>query len=253
VTLTLLILPGPASAKESCRAIAALPATITEPGRHCLTADLRSRFDRGAAITVTADWVTLDLQGHRLIGEKHGPTAIEAVDRRGITIRDGTIAGFGDGIRLAGRRSGYHLVEDLDIQGILGVAVWLEGQQNIVRHNHLTGITPRSAAKAGGIVVHGPLPRILSNDITVAGGTGVEVSRADGAIVEANILTGKSGPVEATGVRVVSGSNVLVLHNELRDLAFGVVVVDAGGLFMRNATTAVDRPCVGGTNGNQGR
>lgn len=248
LAMMLAAMARPGVAAETCRAIEALPATITDAGRHCLTADTRSGIDEGAAIIVMADWVTLDLHGYRLIGTNPAATAIEAVNRRGVTIRDGTIGGFGHGIRLSGRRSGFHVVERLGLAEISGVALRVDGRHNIVRNNHLTGSTERAAAAAWGIIVRGPLSRVLGNNLTsLAAGIAVEVSQGDGAIVEGNVLAGGSAADEAIGVRVVSGSDVLVLRNELRDLGTGVVFGEAAGVYQGNVTRAVGRPYVGGT------
>src|SRR5215475_1141125 len=55
-----------------CRRITAVPATISRPGSYCLVRDLATTLSSGAAITIAADDVLLDLQGFALDGSAAG-------------------------------------------------------------------------------------------------------------------------------------------------------------------------------------
>lgn len=247
----MLAMARPSAAREVCRAIAALPVTISEPGVHCLTADLRSELEEGVAVTVAADWVTLDLRGFELLGTGHQTTAIEASNRLGVTIRDGTIRGFSQGVRLSGKRGGYHLVERIRLVEIPGVALRIDGSHNTIREN-LIGSPQDELATAGEVVVNGPLPRVLNNKLTrITGGVALEIGQGDGAVIEGNVLIGEEGASEATGVLLVSGSDVLLLRNELRDLGRGVVFGQAAGLYRGNFMQAVRQPYSGGTDADR--
>jgi hypothetical protein len=248
--VVMLAAAHPVSAAGDCRPIEALPVTIGEPGTHCLAADLRTRIEAGAAITVAADWVTLDLRGFQLVGTDSDSTAIEAFDRRGVTVRDGAIRGFGNGIRLLGQRGGDHLVERIRLEDVSGVGVRLEGSRNVVRENLFHGSPTRGAAGAGtkGVVVRGPLSRALDNTlIAIFDGVGLEITEGEGAIVEGNVVAGAQGAVATTGVRVTSGANVLLLRNDLRDLARDIVCGRGSGFYRGNVTRAVTQPYSGGT------
>lgn len=63
-----LLLLVPLVADAACTAVSAVPATLSSNGRYCLTQDVSMGGTSGIAITIDADAVTLDLQGHTLRG-----------------------------------------------------------------------------------------------------------------------------------------------------------------------------------------
>jgi hypothetical protein len=77
------------------------PTTITESGSYVLIRDIAIR-EPGTAIVIAADNVSLNLNGHALVGpgNKQGVgIGIEGVSS--VSVHNGTIAGFGTGIRVA--------------------------------------------------------------------------------------------------------------------------------------------------------
>lgn len=88
------------STASACTPIVSLPATITTPGTYCLNGDLS--VANGTAITVNANFVTLDLRGYSI----RGPGGVDVASSRGIyvflrsnvIVRNGTIRGFDEGI-----------------------------------------------------------------------------------------------------------------------------------------------------------
>ena len=84
--------------------IASLPFTITTPGSYYLARNLSATAD-GGGITISADNVTIDLNGFALIGGGAGSvTGINApAERKNIAIRNGTVRGWSaGGIRIPG-------------------------------------------------------------------------------------------------------------------------------------------------------
>ena len=97
---------GTASADETlyCNTtITTLPFTITTQGHYCFDRNLSTAITSGAAITIAADFVTLDLNNFKLGGGSAGlgtnAFGVYAFDRSNLTIRGGNIRGFAVGIQ----------------------------------------------------------------------------------------------------------------------------------------------------------
>jgi len=91
------------------------PTTITESGSYVLLRDI-ALGEAGTAIVIAADNVSLNLNGHALVGpgNKQGVgISIEGVSS--VRIRNGKIIGFGTGIRVASTHD--VLAEGLQIRG----------------------------------------------------------------------------------------------------------------------------------------
>jgi hypothetical protein len=83
-----------------------MPYTIKNPGTYVLTADLVYEPQTGNAITITCGNVVLDFQGHSLSNPFTMPydslsQAVFAPGMNNVTIRNGKIIGFEDGICFA--------------------------------------------------------------------------------------------------------------------------------------------------------
>ena len=126
-----LAFTAPAQAETmNCTPITALPAVITVQGIYCFTPDLATAMTSGNAIDIQTSNVVLDLNGFKLggLGAGLGTNAfwIHARDRQNITIKNGTIRGFFEGIVLvdAGASQG-HIVEDIraDQNTFIGIDV----------------------------------------------------------------------------------------------------------------------------------
>src|SRR5215831_2499821 len=103
-----------------CTAITTVPFTITVQGIYCLTQDIETNLADGNAIEIATSNVELDLNGYKLGNLSAGPgttaTGIHALDRKNITVKNGTVRGFVEGIRLEDVSSGVsqgHIVEDI--------------------------------------------------------------------------------------------------------------------------------------------
>jgi hypothetical protein len=75
--------------------------TISKPGSYRLVKNLNATGD---CLIITANWVTIDLNGFVISGNGTGSgiLADESAQRRGITVRNGTVQGFESGVNLGG-------------------------------------------------------------------------------------------------------------------------------------------------------
>jgi len=91
------------------------PITISVPGSYELSGNLDLPLG-GTGIEVTADHVTLNLNGFSIIGDRHQPpltttqtdvvVGVEVTSRSDVTILNGTVTFAGDGIRFEAIRNG---------------------------------------------------------------------------------------------------------------------------------------------------
>jgi hypothetical protein len=98
--------------------ISALPYAITAPGVYVLGGNLASP-NSGAAITIQASDITLDLGDFYLFGSGQNTVGVVATDQVNITIKNGGLVGFNTAVILqgssaAGPNYGHH-VENLNI------------------------------------------------------------------------------------------------------------------------------------------
>lgn len=180
--------------------IDSLPATISTPGTWCLRRDLSTAIDRGNAIAVTSDNVTIDCSNFKIDGLEAGPDSfakgIHSDNRQNITIRRCKIRGFQFGVNLSreflGGRGG-HLVEDnqLDVN-IIGMEV--VGDDSVVRRNVVRD-TGRPGMIAQAMVMADSID-IVDNTISGVIGTGIAV------------LNNTAGSVSGNHVRDVTTSGI---------------------------------------------
>jgi hypothetical protein len=163
--------------------ISALPYTVTSPGVYVLGGNLTSIPNSGAAITIQASDVTLDLGDFYLFGSGQNTVGVVATDQVNITIKNGGLVGFNTAIILqgssaAGPNYGHH-VENLNISGCAN-GIWLvHGNQSIVARNQL------SNGNAVAIFTRGFGDRIENNDIS---GYRIGIRSFGGNYIQANFL-----------------------------------------------------------------
>jgi Calx-beta domain/Right handed beta helix region/FG-GAP-like repeat len=249
----------------TCRAITSLPFTITAQGSYCVLRNLSfSGGDAGAAaITINTDFVVLDLKGFKVGGGGAGPgtqaSGVYALNRKNVTIKNGSIRGFLRGIYLrdtSGASQG-HLVDGVRLHENTLAGIHVMGTGNVVRRNQVgaTGGTTAFGADVDtfGIVAEGAGGRVLDNDVMdvigVGSGTGFSVwlAGADAAVVERNRM-GNVVLADAVGVHADSGAELLVMDNRLSRLQNGIVFTGlATGKYRSNLTSGVTVPFTGGT------
>ncbi|GMR06020.1 MAG: hypothetical protein BMS9Abin25_0601 [Gammaproteobacteria bacterium] len=268
LNLSILLLAVPAAWAETvnCTPITdlPLPTVITSQGVYCFTGNMITRKTSGNAIEIQANNVTIDLNGWKLGGLPAGAgttvNGIYASNRKKITIRNGTIRGFYQGILLDDSypytTSQGHLIEDIRADRNTFKGMYILGNDNIVRRNRVVntgGSTVNSSAF--GIHLEGFRGRVLNNDIsgTAATPTGVEgygllLTSADGAVVEGNRIDDVSSPINATGIYIQGSNGVLAAGNRITRADFGIYFDrSSSGKYMDNLTSIVTIPFTAGT------
>jgi len=171
-----LALPAGARADETLicnRYITAVPFTISVRGHYCFANDVRTNLSTGNAITILADDVLLDLNGFSLDGTAAGTgtnaNGIFTFDRRHVTVRNGTVRGFFDGVQLGagGARVAGNTVERIRADlNVVGIAVLGLGGGHVVRDNVVTNSGAAPVERNGiGIAVYGGAD-VVNNVVT---------------------------------------------------------------------------------------
>ena len=131
---------APCASAQTCASINNVPFTINSSGSYCLTRNVATSQSSGAAIEVNADNVVIDLKGFTIDGLGAGVTTraegVHALNRQGITVRNGRMVGFFVGVHLdVTTSSGNHVVETLRLERSRWKAIKLEGADNVMRNN----------------------------------------------------------------------------------------------------------------------
>jgi Right handed beta helix region len=245
--------------------IAVLPFTISAQGNYWLVRNLSTPQTTGAAITINSDFVTVDLKGFKIGGGAAGPgtTAygIHAVNRRNVTIRNGNIRGFYEGVFLEDTSGTFttsqgHLVDGVRADGNTYAGIHVQGRGNLVRRSQIvaTGGTTVLGADVDtcGIRIEGSGARVLNNDVTdtvgVGAGRGLAVSlaSANGSMVQSNRLA-NAVLTASTGVLIGGSEDVLATGNRLAVLDRGIDFGASSGKYRNNLTSGVTTPYTGGT------
>jgi hypothetical protein len=161
--------------------ISSVPFKITTSGHYCFYRNLTSTLNAApfAAILIDADFVWLDLNNFTLDGTRVGTATVTdgivAIGtHKNITVRNGIVKGFFNGINLDGGGSNY-TVENIwaDTNYVNGIAARGTGGKHVVRNNVVTntGGTTDPGENSGpnvtlGIEVSGPLSSAINNEIT---------------------------------------------------------------------------------------
>jgi hypothetical protein len=131
-----------ASARAACVPIASVPFTISAPGQYCVTADLTTSQTgmSGGVITIDADNVVLDFQGHKFDATSGGNftnvTGVYSLNHKGNTVRNGLMVGFYVGIHFdmtSDTRD--NVIEDMRFSLSRSRAMQMEGFNNVIRRN----------------------------------------------------------------------------------------------------------------------
>jgi hypothetical protein len=247
----------------TCTRIKTLPATITTPGIYCLKGKLKTSITSGAAITIAANDVTVDLNGWRLVGQAAGTGTLASgisSDRHRVTVKNGTIVGFHVGVYLTGRGV---LVEDLLLDHNRRIGILVEGPRALVRRNRVVdtgGSTATANAPAYAIVTAGSGSLIDGNMISnlTAVGTGweygIRIDHSDWVTVRDNMVSDDAKPVGGSswGIDAGSGSfSVAIVSNTAANLTGGIRFHPAAsGTYSQNVAVGCDTAYIGGTAGS---
>ncbi len=245
------------NAQSSCVAIASLPITLNAPGQYCLTGSLSSNALSGAAISVSAADVAIDLGGNMIDGSAAGATSTAAAifynsQLRGFRLSNGTIRGFASATNAASFASNPNavVIENLRVESSRGNALIVVGDHSVLRRVVIDGVTPLGAAtSATGIVGVGNRMRFLNNDISgiaeIVGGVGhgISCTGCTGAIYENNRISGGIGAGTFRGLFV--GASSVVRRNAINNADEGVRFFGTGSKYQDNLTTQVTTAFVG--------
>ena len=248
--------------EDTCTPITTVPTTISLPGTYCVTKDLSTPSTSGTAITVSSNDVTIDLGGHTLSNLAAG-TGTQAFGIQGIaaganlqniTVRNGTVRGFYEGISLTGptgstTNSSGHLVENVraDFNRFIGIQVM--GAGSVVRQNQIlhTGGEP-GVSDNFGLQIAGNGAQALDNVVVdtvpaLGGGTAVGIfaeSNNDftGLVIEGNRISNVTIGLNSFGIlNSGHGFNTLVVNNRIADYA--------GGIYLYNTAKYRDNLAIG--------
>jgi hypothetical protein len=170
---------APAAAVEAtCDTfIATAPFTISLAGHYCLSKNLTYTSTSGAAVTIGASGVVLDLKGYRIGGAAAGlatlAQGVVVLNHGFVTVRNGSIRGFAWGVYfVAGSANNNNVAEDLtvDASTLAGIFVDFPANNNTVRNCTVTntgGSTAPTAIQAtAGISVSGTSGFVTDNTVT---------------------------------------------------------------------------------------
>ncbi len=249
-----------------CTEITSLPYTISTQGVYCLKANFEVNMVAGNAIEIATNNVVIDLNGHKIgnlaAGETNGANGIFASERRNITIRNGTLRGFQNGIWLddssiPSTYSQGHIIEDIraDFNTLIGIRV--HGLGSIIRNNIVirTGRTYITNSYAYGIMVLGYGNSVINNDVHETKEAGPGVARgiyavhAAGTVIDNNRI-GNAGLGTGTsyGIFIDASTNVLVTNNKITRMGYGIYFDGSStGAYMNSLVYGATTAFTGGT------
>jgi hypothetical protein len=259
ILLVTLALAASAGAETvDCQNLTRLPETISRAGVYCLARTLSTTAATGAAITIDADDVVLDLNAHALDGSAAGAgteaIGIRSIGHSNLTIKNGTVRGFLTAIQLVdiGTSRG-HVVEGIRADRNTGTGIVAAGRGLRIQGNQVLqtgGSTSPLATRAFGIVVEAPGSVVADNEVsgtTAAAGSyayGIHATRSDGLVIEGNQVANETAPpAYSFGIIVPFSQNVAVSNNRLTHLSEGVTYSSGGtGKYRDNLTVGVALP-----------
>ena len=263
--LFLVTLATPVHAETvDCMPITSLPAVISTQGLYCLTGNLATSITSDNAITITANNVTLDLNGWKVGGQSAG-TATEATGiysaANNVTVKNGIVRGFHVGIHLAGRGA---TVQNITADQNTNVGIATEGPGSVVQDNQVVdtgGSTAVANEDAAGIVVFGAGSLVQNNMISglTATGSGLEGaiafdSTATQSTARGNVVSDTARPTgggSSHGIYMLGTPAVAVSNNIVTNFDIGVdYSTGATGTYSRNTAIGCTTSYSGGTAGS---
>ena len=183
--------------------IASVPAVISSQGTWCLSKDLGTAANTGAAITIASNNVTIDCNGYKLgnlaAGAETLATGIYADARRNVTLRGCHVRGFATGIHLTGAvspqvTSAGHVVEDLLVEGSTMQGIVVKGRDSVIRRTRVldVGSNPQLLPVAGiaGIGTVDILDNLVEGVVSAPGSIGptwgIYAEGVDGIVIARN-------------------------------------------------------------------
>jgi hypothetical protein len=248
----------------NCTPITSLPATISTQGIYCLTGNLATGITTGSAISISANNVTLDMNGWKLGGQSAGSgTAAFGVYSSAInvTVRNGIVRGFHTGILLTGRGA---RVEDLLVDQNTTIGIYVAGQGSVVRRNQIIdtgGSTSGSDVQVDAVYLQGTGSVFEDNIISglTATGNGDELAvhitdSADQTVVRGNVVSDdarSAGTGSTFGILVGDADDVIMVENDVINFDYGIIYAgSATGTYAQNVVVNCSTKYSGGTPGS---
>jgi hypothetical protein len=187
--------------------------TITQPGSYVLRDNLAASGD---CLVIQADFVTIDLDGFVIAGNGTGAGITDRnVAQRGITVRNGTIAGFFRGIDLDGSQG--VAVERVRAFSNAGHGI-LAGRLSLVTGSTASENGIGISVEAGSTVLGNTVGR---NQIGIAGNIGTSVinntSRNNSSIGVSvscpSLVLGNTATANPVDVQLIGGGACTSEHN----------------------------------------
>jgi hypothetical protein len=204
--------------------------TLRASGSYVLANNL---IAAGDCLVVDADFITIDLAGFTLFGNHTGTGISNLLERRGITVRNGTIFGFGSGISLLAEDS---IVEGMRVSGNTDTGIFASGivRNNLVQDNGSFGITSIG---------------IVSGNTAIGSGSCCSGILATGTVI-GNTARGNhgegisaSGTVTGNTAQVNEGNGIRAFNSEQGSTVSGNTASSNGG-------TGIDVACPANVIGN---
>ena len=255
-TLLIAALTLPVHAETvDCTPVTSLPATIDTQGIYCLTANLATSQTSGYAIHITANNVTLDLNGWKVGGQAAGTgTNTYGINSaaNNVTIRNGIVRGFQYGIWLTGRGA---VVQDMLVDRNTTVGIYVNGQGGVVEHNQVVdtgGSTASSNVQAVGIESDSGSVMITNNMVSglTATGAGNEwgiYSGGANSTVRDNVLNDTATPTGGgTSYGIYQNGAGIAVNNTVSNFVYGI---NNAGIYAHNTVYNCTTNYQGGTAG----
>ncbi len=229
----------------ACTPIASVPFTIAAPGTYCLAGDL-SESTGGYAITVNADFVTIDFRGYSITGVgTHFGAGVHGFARRNVIVRNGSLRRFSDGIFF--QQSFNIVVENMAVSNTSHAIRLPTSAHASVRANRIADVN------AYGIHYYVPISPVLPialdhsmifrdnviSDVgklfggaSVIGGYGIVANGYSSAIIHNNSIGGVRG-AGGSGALVV-GNSGLVVENKIASSVAGIQCTGGSPKSVRN-------------------
>ena len=204
-----------------------LPYTINSSGTYCLKNTMFVNLSSGAAITIGGGYqVTVDLRGFAIVNVYGtGSTAggVLGLNKSHVTVRNGRIVTFQNGVTLDGSASHSNVVENVHVDSPHSTGIVMSGDGHQVRGSSVTHYGPAGSGFAIGILLAG-----------------------EGHVVEGNTVT-TSLSTTGTGIRIFPGGNNLVVGNRVLNAQGTGIYLTPNDKYRDNLVVGAATPYQSGT------
>jgi hypothetical protein len=222
----------------NCTPVTSLPATLSTQGIYCLTGNLADAITSGNAITITANNVTLDLNGWKVGGQAAGTgTAAFGIysTAANVTVKNGIVRGFYYGIYLTGRGA---VVRDMLIDQNTWGGILVQGEGTVIEHNQIVdtgGTTGGTNFNAVGIDSYDTSVGTRISNNTISGlnatGSGSEWGMYVGgtnSTASDNVVSDNAKPTGGGTSYGIQQTNSIAVDNTVSNFVYGIYTITAG-------------------------